>query len=145
MVNYLIQFLVTRHYSALCLHYNIYKIDAGSEIGNQYWRPFVFYTCLYTCNLRCSSKQIYAKSCSLFPTELSNLNCEWSYAEQLQLRYHFTSQLQLQAQLHPTSSQQLQVQLQMIGFSQAQLQVQLQIMGYSQEQLQSQLQMLGYS
>ena len=90
-------------------------------------------------------KQIYARSCSLFPTELPNRNCKFSFAEQLPLWYHITSQLQLRAQLHPTSSQQLQVQLQMMGFSQAQLQVQLQIMGFSQAQLQSQLQMMGHS
>ena len=69
---------------------------------------FMFvYICL--CNVGCSPKQNYARSCSLFPTELPNSNCEFSFAEQLQLRYHITSQLQLRDQLHPTSSQQLQM------------------------------------
>ena len=44
------------------------------------------YTCL--CNVGCSPKQIYARSCSLFPTELPNLSCEFSFVELLQLRYH---------------------------------------------------------
>ena len=91
---------------------------------------FLFvYTCL--CNVGCSPQQIYARSCSLFPTELPNHNCEFSLGEQLQLRYHITSQLQQRAQLHPISSQQLQVQLQMMGFSRTQLQSQLQLMGHS--------------
>ena len=91
----------------------------------------------------CYPKQIYVRSCSLFPTDLSKCTCQFSYAEQLQLRHHFTQQLQLRAQLHPQLSQWLQVQLQMKGFSQAQLQVQLRIMGSSQEQLQTQTANVG--
>ena len=48
-----------------------------------------------------------------FLVKTSNCNCDFPYAEHLQMQCHFTSQLQL----HLASTQKLEEQLQIMGFS----------------------------